>query len=162
MPSISAPELTIDPLAVLRCDSRVFRTGPILHNLLYMLKACLVASRTSLSQCFRSFRKFYCCCRRTVQGMLGIWCQTHYLWPSWRWSWSRGSCQRSKTVRGSLGVVCGGECLSVLKRGTCGWRFVGECSTLFLREDQEYCQQWRSSGKLTKTLLNAITNYLLF
>ena len=50
MPSISAPELAIDPLAVLRCDSRVFRTGPILHILLYMLKACLAASRTSLSQ----------------------------------------------------------------------------------------------------------------
>ena len=47
MPSISAPELAIDPLAVLRCDSRLFRTS---SSLLYMLKACPAASRTSLYQ----------------------------------------------------------------------------------------------------------------
>ena len=49
-PRISAEELAIDPLSVLRCDSRVFRTGPILHLLLYMLKACLAASRTRLAR----------------------------------------------------------------------------------------------------------------
>ena len=49
-PAISAEELAIDPLSVLRCDSRVFRSGPILDVLLYMLKACLAASRTRLSQ----------------------------------------------------------------------------------------------------------------
>ena len=49
-PAITAEELAIDPLSVLRCDSRVFRSGPILDVLLYMLKACLAASRTRLSQ----------------------------------------------------------------------------------------------------------------
>ena len=47
---LSAEELAIDPLSVLRCDSRVFRTGPILQLLLYMLKACLAASRTRLAR----------------------------------------------------------------------------------------------------------------
>jgi len=50
LPAITAEELAIDPLSVLRCDSRVFRSGPILHLLLYMLKACLAASRTRLGQ----------------------------------------------------------------------------------------------------------------
>jgi len=50
LPPITAEELAIDPLSVLRCDSRVFRSGPILHILLYMLKACLAASRTRLGQ----------------------------------------------------------------------------------------------------------------
>ena len=49
-PAITAEELAIDPLSVLRCDSRVFRAGPILQLLLYMLKACLAASRTRLAQ----------------------------------------------------------------------------------------------------------------
>ena len=49
-PNISADELAIDPLSVLRCDSRVFRAGPILHLLLYMMKACLAASRTRLAR----------------------------------------------------------------------------------------------------------------
>ena len=49
-PRISLEELAIDPLSVLRCDSRVFRTGPILQLLLYMLKASLAASRTRLGK----------------------------------------------------------------------------------------------------------------
>jgi len=49
-PAITQEELALDPLAVLRCDERVFRTGSILHIVLYMLKACLAASRTRLSQ----------------------------------------------------------------------------------------------------------------
>ena len=49
-PRISAEELAIDPLSVLRCDRRVFRTGPLLHLLLYMLKACLAASRSRLAR----------------------------------------------------------------------------------------------------------------
>jgi len=49
-PSITQEELALDPLAVLRCDERVFRTGPMLQIVLYMLKACLAASRTRLSQ----------------------------------------------------------------------------------------------------------------
>ena len=49
-PAITAEELALDPLSVLRCDSRVFRAGPILQLLLYMLKACLAASRTRLTQ----------------------------------------------------------------------------------------------------------------
>jgi len=49
-PAITQEELALDPLAVLRCDERVFRTGPILQIVLYMLKACLAASRTRLSQ----------------------------------------------------------------------------------------------------------------
>ena len=50
LPPLSAEELAVDPLAVLRCDMRVFRSGPILHILLYMMKACLAASRVRLSQ----------------------------------------------------------------------------------------------------------------
>jgi len=49
-PAITQEELALDPLAVLRCDERVFRTGPLLQIVLYMLKACLAASRTRLSQ----------------------------------------------------------------------------------------------------------------
>merc|ERR1719232_1183690 len=49
-PAITAEELALDPLSVLRCDSRVFRAGPILQLMLYMLKACLAASRTRLAQ----------------------------------------------------------------------------------------------------------------
>jgi len=49
-PAITQEELALDPLAVLRCDEKVFRTGPILQIVLYMLKACLAASRTRLSQ----------------------------------------------------------------------------------------------------------------
>ena len=43
---ITQEELALDPLAMLRCDERVFRTGPILQIVLYMLKGC----RTRLSQ----------------------------------------------------------------------------------------------------------------
>jgi len=49
-PRITQEELALDPLACLRCDERVFRTGPVLQMLLYMLGACLAASRTRLSQ----------------------------------------------------------------------------------------------------------------
>ena len=44
--AITQEELALDPLAMLRCDERVFRTGPILQIVLYMLKGC----RTRLSQ----------------------------------------------------------------------------------------------------------------
>ena len=49
-PKISQEDLALDPLAVLRCDDRVFRTAPLLSILLYMLKACLAASRSRLCQ----------------------------------------------------------------------------------------------------------------
>lgn len=49
-PSISQEDLALDPLSVLRCPDQVFRTGPILTIVLYMLKACLAASRTRLAQ----------------------------------------------------------------------------------------------------------------
>ena len=42
-------DLVLDPLQVIRCDRRVFRVGPILEMILYMLKACLAASRTHLA-----------------------------------------------------------------------------------------------------------------
>merc|ERR1740128_29006 len=48
--SMSQEELSLDPLSVLRCDPTVFRSGPILWIVIYMLKACLAASRTRLSQ----------------------------------------------------------------------------------------------------------------
>ena len=47
---LSQDDLVIDPLQVLRCDKRVFRCGPILEIILYVLKACLAASRTHLMQ----------------------------------------------------------------------------------------------------------------
>ena len=47
-------DLALDPLAVLRCDERVFRVAPLLSILLYMLKACLAASRTRLNQCLQA------------------------------------------------------------------------------------------------------------
>jgi integrator complex subunit 2 len=49
-PAISQEDLALDPLAVLRCDERVFRCGPLLSVVLYMLKACLAASRSRLAQ----------------------------------------------------------------------------------------------------------------
>ena len=49
-PRISAEELAIDPLSVLRCDLRVFRTGPVLQLVLYMLKASLAASTSRLGR----------------------------------------------------------------------------------------------------------------
>lgn len=42
---LTADELTVDPLQVLRCDSRVFRCAPILDILLHILAASLAASR---------------------------------------------------------------------------------------------------------------------
>lgn len=47
---ISYDDIIIDPLQVLRCDRRVFRCGPILEIVIYMLKACLAASKTHLTQ----------------------------------------------------------------------------------------------------------------
>ena len=47
---ISQDDIILDPLQVLRCDKRVFRCAPMLEILLYILKACLAASRTHLSQ----------------------------------------------------------------------------------------------------------------
>ena len=35
---------------VLRCDRRVFRTSPLLEVILYIIKACLAASRTHLAK----------------------------------------------------------------------------------------------------------------
>ncbi|XP_021962074.1 integrator complex subunit 2 isoform X2 [Folsomia candida] len=42
---LTADELTVDPLQVLRCDTRVFRCAPILDILLHILAASLAASR---------------------------------------------------------------------------------------------------------------------
>eukprot|EP00095_Tigriopus_kingsejongensis_P000134 maker-scaffold946_size77891-snap-gene-0.17 protein:Tk00134 transcript:maker-scaffold946_size77891-snap-gene-0.17-mRNA-1 annotation:"low quality protein: integrator complex subunit 2-like" len=47
---ISYDDIIIDPLQVLRCDRRAFRCGSILEIVIYMLKACLAASRTHLAQ----------------------------------------------------------------------------------------------------------------
>eukprot|EP00094_Tigriopus_californicus_P007823 TCALIF_07534-PA protein Name:"Similar to Ints2 Integrator complex subunit 2 (Mus musculus)" AED:0.04 eAED:0.04 QI:98/0.83/0.85/1/1/1/7/109/1177 len=47
---ISYDDIIIDPLQVLRCDRRVFRCGPILEIMIYILKACLAASKTHLTQ----------------------------------------------------------------------------------------------------------------
>ena len=35
---------------MLRCDKRVFRTAPLLEIILYIMKACLAASRTHLAK----------------------------------------------------------------------------------------------------------------
>ena len=43
-------DLVLDPLQILRCDRRVLRNGSVLEILLYILKACLAASKTHLSQ----------------------------------------------------------------------------------------------------------------
>jgi hypothetical protein len=40
----------LDPLSVLRCDRRTFRVAPLLEVVLYILKACLAASRVQLQQ----------------------------------------------------------------------------------------------------------------
>ena len=50
MKKINHDDLIIDPLQILRCDRRVFQCAPILKILLYILKACLAASRTMLTQ----------------------------------------------------------------------------------------------------------------
>jgi len=50
MKKITHDDLIIDPLQVLRCDRRVFSYAPILEVVLYILKACLAASRTMLTQ----------------------------------------------------------------------------------------------------------------
>ena len=43
-------DLILDPLQVLRCDRRIFRVAPLLEVVLYVLKACLAASKTYLAQ----------------------------------------------------------------------------------------------------------------
>ena len=50
MKKINHDDLIIDPLQILRSDRRVFQCAPILKILLYILKACLAASRTMLTQ----------------------------------------------------------------------------------------------------------------
>ena len=50
MKKINHDDLIIDPLQILRCDRRVFQCAPILKIILYILKACLAASRTMLTQ----------------------------------------------------------------------------------------------------------------
>ena len=50
MKKITHDDLIIDPLQILRCDRRVFECAPILEIVLYILKACLAASRTMLTQ----------------------------------------------------------------------------------------------------------------
>lgn len=50
MKKITHDDLIIDPLQILRCDVRVFECAPILDIVLYILKACLAASRTMLTQ----------------------------------------------------------------------------------------------------------------
>ena len=40
----------LDPLSVLRCDRRIFHVAPLLEIILYILKACLAASRVQLQQ----------------------------------------------------------------------------------------------------------------
>ena len=47
---ITQDDLVLDPLQVLRCDQRVFRTAPMLEIILYIMKACLAASRTHLAK----------------------------------------------------------------------------------------------------------------
>ena len=50
MKKINHDDLIIDPLQILRCDKRVFEAAPVLEILLYILRACLAASRTMLTQ----------------------------------------------------------------------------------------------------------------
>jgi len=47
---LTQDELSLDPLSALRCDFRVFRVGPLLSIVIYVLKACLAACRTRLGQ----------------------------------------------------------------------------------------------------------------
>lgn len=46
---LTLDDLVLDPLHVLRCDTRVFRCAPVLELVLHMLRALLAASRTHLS-----------------------------------------------------------------------------------------------------------------
>lgn len=46
---LSLDDLVVDPLHVLRCDTRVFRCAPLLELVLHMLRAFLAASRTHLN-----------------------------------------------------------------------------------------------------------------
>lgn len=50
MKRMTQQDLILDPLQVLRCDRRVFRAGPVMEIVLYVLKAFLAASRTHLTQ----------------------------------------------------------------------------------------------------------------
>ena len=47
---ITQDDLVLDPLQVLRCDTRVFRCAPVLEIVLYMVRGCLAASRTHLTR----------------------------------------------------------------------------------------------------------------
>ncbi|KAH7958889.1 hypothetical protein HPB49_006131 [Dermacentor silvarum] len=49
MRPLTLDDLVLDPLHVLRCDTRVFRCAPVLELVLHMLRALLAASRTHLS-----------------------------------------------------------------------------------------------------------------
>lgn len=48
--TITQENVLVDPLQVLRCDTRVFRCGPILKIILRILEASLAASRSQLSR----------------------------------------------------------------------------------------------------------------
>ncbi|CAH0382391.1 unnamed protein product [Bemisia tabaci] len=48
--NLNQENIILDPLQVLRCDTRVFRCAPILKVLLHVLQACLAASRSQLHQ----------------------------------------------------------------------------------------------------------------
>jgi hypothetical protein len=47
---LNVDELTLDPLQILRCDSKVFRCAPIMSILLHILAASLAASRYYLGK----------------------------------------------------------------------------------------------------------------
>lgn len=48
--NLTADELTIDPLQILRCDPKVFRCPAVLHILLHILAATLAASKYFLTR----------------------------------------------------------------------------------------------------------------
>ncbi|XP_068239156.1 integrator complex subunit 2 isoform X2 [Palaemon carinicauda] len=47
---LSEDDIILDPLYVLRCDERVYRSAPLLQLVMYMLQVYLLSSRTFLSQ----------------------------------------------------------------------------------------------------------------
>lgn len=47
---LTADELTLDPLQILRCDPQVFRCPPVLNILLHILAATLAASKYFLTK----------------------------------------------------------------------------------------------------------------
>lgn len=48
--NLTADELTLDPLQILRCDPQVFRCPPVLNILLHILSATLAASKYFLTK----------------------------------------------------------------------------------------------------------------